>query len=202
MSATYSRMPTLSGAMVGWEGPVPPLEDFLVPLGRLPRFAGHTRWPFTVLHHSLHVAWLALEFAADVAPLALVHDFAEILTGDVPTPFKPEAWKPLERAFVERVCIEWGWEPQAAGGLDWDQAWEGVHALDAMALQSEGRSLTRGVWTPSTQAWVVYARNFPEPKLRTGELPGMEVAHMLARRLFPNVMRRRMPETPDSGLIV
>ena len=133
---------TRSGARVWWDSEPPPLEDFLFALGRLPRFAGATITYWTVLQHSWLVYLLSGGLPEEVRKLTLIHDFAEIITGDIPSPVKPAEFHNLERFFLVRLAHRLGF---GAVSLS-ESAWGYVHALDRRALFAEGSALTRGEW--------------------------------------------------------
>jgi hypothetical protein len=61
------------------------LEDISQSLGKLNRFTGHTKWPYSVAQHCLFCADLATPQAA---VHALLHDAEEAYTGDVSAPMK------------------------------------------------------------------------------------------------------------------
>jgi hypothetical protein len=87
---------TLSGRIVRREGNLAPtLRDIGVALGRIPRFAGHARYHWTVLHHSLAMGTMAeaLDLRSGRPEMArvlgaLLHDAHEAVTNDIPTPWK------------------------------------------------------------------------------------------------------------------
>jgi hypothetical protein len=65
------------------------LEDLALSLSRMTRFAGHTRFWWTVLDHSLYVHSLAHALDPDVRLALLLHDAHEAITSDVPSDVKP-----------------------------------------------------------------------------------------------------------------
>ncbi len=87
----------LSGRRLNLLDPSPldiEIEDIAVGLARVARWNGQTsgEWALSVAQHSLLVESLLDRFRADVPPawrlLALVHDAAEYVIGDLITPFK------------------------------------------------------------------------------------------------------------------
>ena len=100
MSGALARVPCAEGILTydgvfvpRYGSTVPTLYSIGVALSRIPRFAGHTREPWTVLDHSLFVAALvdneiATEATQYLPLCALLHDAHEAMTSDVPTPFK------------------------------------------------------------------------------------------------------------------
>lgn len=84
-------MITFTGRQIGLElQDIPSERDIAVGLGRICRFAGAI-W-FTDLAHSILVATLLDWRGADHPTWAwgLLHEADEVVTGDVPRPFKPE----------------------------------------------------------------------------------------------------------------
>lgn len=86
------------------------IEDIAIPLSRIVRFAGNSKFPYTVAQHCLHVSKLVPEnFAYD----ALMHDAEEAYTSDIPAPIKKligrdaivRALAPLRRALAERFGL-------------------------------------------------------------------------------------------------
>ena len=62
-------------------------ETVAYALSNIPRFAGHCKPYWSVAAHSLLVRAIAPE---DAKSLALLHDVAEMITGDIPRPVKEE----------------------------------------------------------------------------------------------------------------
>lgn len=135
---------SLSGIKVGWDGPIPPVADFVVQLGRIPRFAGATVVPWSVLGHCYFCNRLACrdyKNRIDVSIACLIHDFGEILTGDIPSPFKNPEIKPKELRFVELLWKTW-FCPDGSTAFPWKE----VKEVDQRALNIEGGTLVRGAW--------------------------------------------------------
>ena len=135
---------THSGRKAGPSYIAPPLEDIAVSLGRLCRFAGHGRRWFPVILHSFIVADLVPEEHRGVA---LLHDAAEMVTGDVPTPFKGYMLKGLEDLLLDRLF-------QAHLGHKLDKkskAWLAVKEADSESFLGEvhtiGNSALRGLYS-------------------------------------------------------
>lgn len=140
---------TLSGAEIGWHTPPPPLEDILRGLAALPRFAGQTIVPWSVLDHSNFVLDLGIldekrgglaatpaQTLMDFNRLCLIHDFSECFTGDIPTPIKPPKFKELERVWVERAFFTF-FPPKDGKWRDLSEAWRFVEIMDKYALAAE-----------------------------------------------------------------
>lgn len=90
------------------------LMDIAVPLSRAPRFAGHSRFGYSVAAHSIHVS-LMVPPAYQLQ--ALFHDASEAYLADIPTPFKalmPD-YKILEggimSAIAHRFNFDWPIDP-------------------------------------------------------------------------------------------
>jgi len=97
---------THSGQMVGADMGVPTVEDIALALSRQPRFAGHTRVPYTVLDHSLFAcAMAAAEYPQDfkLQLAVLLHDAHEALTADNPTPFKDKHIREIQEGLDFRI---------------------------------------------------------------------------------------------------
>lgn len=95
---------------------VPPPAELGARLGRFPRWVARMRPRWTVLHHSLLVQTLvedALQhkparFRDNVQLYALLHDAAEMVTGDIPTPFKDPYIRAIQHAADERIREAYG----------------------------------------------------------------------------------------------
>ena len=110
MMQTYSGRsvwPTGHAPTPEEEGGWPSDTDIGVALGRIPRFAGHTRdiQPYPVLAHLFVVTNLVPDGAK---AYALLHDSPESCCNDVPTPWKTEAAELRENDLLERLTIAWG----------------------------------------------------------------------------------------------
>ena len=132
------KVRTYSGALAGWNEPAP-LDDYLIQLGRIARFTGATDPEFTVLQHCYHTYLIADFYYPEVMLHALLHDFAEILIGDIPTPLKMREYTVHEKRHVELVSKSFGLD------LDWSgAAWRKVKMVDGHATAAEGFHLTTG----------------------------------------------------------
>lgn len=78
------------------------LEEAALGLSRIPRFVGQTVVPWTVAHHLLVCREMARP-DQDLTVHALLHDFHEALTGDIPTTFKTRDIKRTQRRLDARV---------------------------------------------------------------------------------------------------
>ena len=79
------------------------LQDIATALSRVPRFAGHTAYPYSVAAHCIHVSCMVpRQFQLQ----ALFHDASEAYICDIPSPFKrlmPE-YKKIETRIMEVVA--------------------------------------------------------------------------------------------------
>ena len=76
-------------------------KDFIRPLCFLNRYTGHTKRPLSVAEHSYKLSTAYEVVDMGLARAALLHDFNEALTNDLPFPFKTAL--PEYCAFEERV---------------------------------------------------------------------------------------------------
>ena len=129
-------MISISGAHCWPEGPadeVFTLRDIGTSLGRIPRFVGHTEKWYPVLAHVLTAAVLCEE---KWSVYALFHDATETLMNDIPTPYKTDEQRSLERRVYARMC--------KAYGLPWPvppEAQKAVKYVDKVCLVNEGHFL-------------------------------------------------------------
>lgn len=112
------------------------IEDIAHALSCMPRFAGHTRWFYSVAQHSVHVSQLV---PPHLAKAALLHDATEAYILDMPTPVK--AMLPVYRV------METGLMMAIARAFDcWYidlAARDEVKHADMVALATEKRDLMR-----------------------------------------------------------
>lgn len=127
-----------SGTLVNDKGGVPTLEDIFFALARIPRFAGHTRQPWTVLDHSAYALGLAAEKGTPALQLAmLLHDAHECVTGDIPTDVKAAATKLFQQELDGRIMDRYF--PGGVGA--YHRLHDDVVALDRRALAAEAKVL-------------------------------------------------------------
>src|ERR1019366_2746981 len=99
---------THSGARVSATAGVPTIDDIALALSRAPRFAGHTRVPYTVLDHSLFAAALCAREQPGSFPMqlaVLLHDAHEAVTADNPSPFKNAQIRAIQEKLDERISV-------------------------------------------------------------------------------------------------
>lgn len=113
----------------------PSVDDIAVALGRIPRFAGHTRHrhPYPVLAHVLVCSQVIVP---GMAVYALLHDAPEACVSDVPTPWKSEQAEANEVDLLERISKE--------HGLQWPWPQEVIDAVaevDSRVLSAETTAL-------------------------------------------------------------
>lgn len=110
-------------------GHVPTISDIAIGLGSQFRFAGQTDIKYDVLKHSIVVSRI---IEPEYAVHGLIHDAAEAIMGDVPTHWKPQAFKDLEAEIVgpfsESLGIAYPWSAEAQAAVD---------LADYSALQAE-----------------------------------------------------------------
>jgi hypothetical protein len=116
---------THSGRKVSVASGVPSEEDIALSLSRQPRFGGMARRHWTVLDHSLFAAQLALhEFESPEIVLGLLLHDAHEWTGDIPTHFKTEHQRTLQRVVLDdRIFGSYfpgGWKYEEGMGLAFD----------------------------------------------------------------------------------
>lgn len=135
--------PPIRPEIVTWTGRKidalnPKPEDFDVrdlarSLARIPRFAGHTRFPYSVAEHSVFVAQRC---QGPDAFKALLHDASEALFLDVPSPLKKNLpfYRDIEH-HAQRVILEgFGLDPSVIKPKH-------VKAADELSAQVEMRDL-------------------------------------------------------------
>ncbi len=151
---------TRSGARVSAYAGVPTLGDLVLNHCRTPMFGGHTNLPYTVAHHCLSAAELALPQAGPrVAMYTLLHE-AEVATyGEVPGPMKflelrtrekdnrhrflasvgmplptPDEWEQVERydKLEQRASTVWAYLAEDVHEAVWESASkiEQAHAVE------------------------------------------------------------------------
>lgn len=95
-------MITHGGERVTLQTGAPSLNTIGVSLGRIMRFAGHTKYPYSVLGHSLVVAAI---MPPEKGIYGLMHDAQEICFSDVPTPMKSQVARNREHVVQARIYI-------------------------------------------------------------------------------------------------
>jgi hypothetical protein len=127
----------------------PSLYSIGVSLGRVARFAGHTKYFYTVLPHVLTVAAIMPE---EYAIYGLLHDAPEACVSDVPSPWKTQAAKAQESILIERIY--------KANGLEWPisaEAQAAVDLADHVVLVAEAHAIGHPAadpdWTGRPDVW-------------------------------------------------
>lgn len=119
-------------------GYCPSIHDIAVGLSRIPRWAGATVRPWSVLLHSL--AAYDVAYAQDEKPevifAALMHDAEEMATGDIPSPFKTEAQKNLADELRG-----WFFDVSFKQPYPLPSVWERVHEIDRALAAAEAQCL-------------------------------------------------------------
>ncbi len=92
----------------GWAGPddgAPTVQEAAQSLGKLCRYAGHSKQFWSVLVHSFVVMDLT---EGQIAKLySLIHDTTESVINDVPKPFKIPTIEELEARMYSRTLKDW-----------------------------------------------------------------------------------------------
>ena len=138
----------------------PDLYSIGVSLGRMPRFAGHTKELYTVLGHVLTVAAI---MPPKYGILGLLHDSQESIVGDVPTPWKTSSAEALEVELQERIFRGYG--------LKWpvpDRIWAEVKKADRIALGAEAHVAGH----PEAEYW------WPEYNQNAAEITSFHLQHV------------------------
>jgi 5'-deoxynucleotidase YfbR-like HD superfamily hydrolase len=117
------------------------IETIAHALAMIPRFGGHTHFPYSVALHSLHVSTLLeARLGHRGAVMGLLHDAHEAFVGDVTTPAKRKIgrlWAVFEARWEQRVR-------EAFPGWDWRELdlYEGLcKEADLTALATERAQL-------------------------------------------------------------
>lgn len=108
---------TRNGNLLDLNRPNPDLilvSDIATALSRIPRYIGHTRAPYSVAEHCVHVARLLPE---QLKLHGLLHDAAEAYIGDIPTPVK-EYLRERDSDFAVIDDLEDRWMQAVYDGLD------------------------------------------------------------------------------------
>lgn len=103
-------MMTLSGVLLNRHTTTaPPLFDMAIGLSRIRRFAGQTLTPWTVGQHLLASADYAKTLPFSGLELhVLLHDAHEAMTGDIPTSWKTDDMRELQKDLDQRVYASLG----------------------------------------------------------------------------------------------
>lgn len=115
-------------------------EEVACVLSRIPRFAGHTKWAYSVAQHCVLVARRVDAINGEFRLAALLHDATEAFVGDISAPLKQwlkttggtTAFKSLEGRIWEWIAGDHGLHPRLL---------ESVRELDMAALATEARDL-------------------------------------------------------------
>jgi uncharacterized protein len=119
---------------------MPPVEVFTRSLAMLNRYTGHTIRPYSVAEHCCLMATHPAVIEAGLQRAALLHDFNEALTNDLPRPFKKAL--PDFTAFEEMV--------QRQIFTHFKEPWENMTALaefDYRICEDEMNQLFEPSWS-------------------------------------------------------
>lgn len=140
----------LNGNLVTQESGMFDLEEFALGLSRIARFGGQTVFNWSVAQHSLVVERLAVAAMSgqrgprtgppygrpELPFYALIHDFHEVFTSDIPTTFKTPDVKKMQQALDVRIYSSLGIAPPHAEYI------KIIRQLDRDALIAEARVVT------------------------------------------------------------
>jgi 5'-deoxynucleotidase YfbR-like HD superfamily hydrolase len=160
---------TLSGRYVRRQGgEALTLRDIGLALGRVPRFGGHCRYHWTVLHHSIAAGKLAdmVDYQTGQRQAgrvlgALLHDAHEAVTGDIPTPWKTTDNRIDQYLLDKQIFGEFGMLPPP----DWPtERRDELHEWDRQLLAAEAAQVgppydPRKMFTQPAENWLSRAAN-------------------------------------------
>lgn len=99
---------TYSGQLASPDNP-PSLFDIAVSTARIPRFTGNCQREWVVLSHQINVANICYKMGNyEAIPYALLHDGAESVIGDIPTPFKTKDIRDIEDKLLRNIYLRQG----------------------------------------------------------------------------------------------
>lgn len=111
----------------------PTVKDIAIGLARIPRWAGATVRPWSVLQHSLAAGALVSRIGGPILHLAaLTHDMEEMATGDIPAPYKTAQ----QRELGERLRA-WMYSEVFTLPSPDDRTAEQVHEVDGQLKLAE-----------------------------------------------------------------
>lgn len=104
-------------------------------LSMVNRFNGHTKFPYSVAEHSIHVA---AQLPPELQLIGLVHDGSEAYIQDIPAPFKPflPDYARIEKQVQDRVYRSFDLDPEWV-----DSVYAEVKRVDSMMCQVEATQL-------------------------------------------------------------
>lgn len=115
------------------------IEDIAHALANAPRFAGHTRYFYSVAEHSVRVAWALRDKGFDrrIQYAGLHHDDSDAYIGDMPRPFKylPEFkfFRDAEHNIMIAIAATLQFDYPKPEAVNWaDNAVLGTEARDLM----------------------------------------------------------------------
>ena len=116
MTKIAPSLQTASGHLISLLDPDPAMieiADIAMVLGRIGRYAGHSRFPYSVAEHSVLITrWLQAQgCSVEVQKQGLLHDAPEYLVGDNARPLKELIGPPMkqvETRIWNAVCSKFG----------------------------------------------------------------------------------------------
>ncbi len=132
------------------------VEDIAYALAACARFAGHTRWMYSVCAHSMMVAE---HCAPEKRLIGLLHDASEAYLGDLVSPFKHDPSMHEYRMAEKRLqaCILRALGVPFVPFMDGVELPDEVHMVDRRVLATEVRDLS-----PDPSAWSNLLEPYPE----------------------------------------
>jgi hypothetical protein len=111
------------------------IDNIAHALSMVNRFNGHTKFPYSVAEHSVHVA---SQLPPDLQLIGLLHDGSEAFIQDIPAPFKPYLpdYAVIEKQVQDRVYRAFGMDPEWV-----DSVYAEVKHVDSMMCQVEATHL-------------------------------------------------------------
>lgn len=117
----------------GYEGLT--IENIAHALSMVNRFNGHTKFPYSVAEHSVHVA---SQLPPELQLIGLLHDGSEAFIQDMPAPFKPllPDYARIEKQVQDRVYRAFQMDPVWV-----DSVYDEVKFVDSMMCEVEATHL-------------------------------------------------------------
>lgn len=111
------------------------IENIAHALSMVNRFCGHTKFPYSVAEHSVHVA---SQLPPELQLIGLMHDGSEAYIQDIPAPFKPYLpdYAVIEKKVQDRVYRSVQLDPEWV-----DSVYPEVKRVDSMMCQVEATFL-------------------------------------------------------------
>ena len=141
-------MLTYTGQYCDLDQGSPTLRDIAIQLGRIPRFMGGLKVFWPILAHSLLVARLC---PPEAKLHGLLHDAAEVITGDIPRTIKTAAQKSQEKAILCRIYSRMG------------VPWPSLDIV-SMVKEADNRALRGEAWALGSEDLVLHSEFHPRDR--------------------------------------